>query len=108
LIERIGAPAGDVTRSGFRQGVMVNLLNPAIATFYLAIVPTFLPAGAGGDAFAVLAAIHVSMAFACHLVWTAAFDRLRHIITKPAPMRVLELLAGGTLLALAVRTVARG
>jgi threonine/homoserine/homoserine lactone efflux protein len=30
----------------FRQGCAVNLLNPAIAIFYLFVVPSFLPSGA--------------------------------------------------------------
>jgi hypothetical protein len=30
-------------RGSFRQGLTVNILNPAIATFYLIVVPSFLP-----------------------------------------------------------------
>ena len=38
--------AVQVRRTSFRQGVTVNILNPAISTFYLVVVPTFLPTGA--------------------------------------------------------------
>ena len=49
-------PGGDASDArdgpGFRQGVIVNLLNPPIITFYL-VLPTFLRPSAGLAAFAV-------------------------------------------------------
>jgi threonine/homoserine/homoserine lactone efflux protein len=62
------------TRGAWRQGLTVNLLNPPIIVFYLAVVPTFVPAGGGLIAFATLAAIHLGLAFTCHTGWALAFD----------------------------------
>jgi threonine/homoserine/homoserine lactone efflux protein len=95
------------TEAALRQGLTVNLLNPPIIVFYLVVVPTFVPAGAGLAGFAALAAIHVTMAFVCHLGWALAFDRLRGFVGRPGPLRVLEAGAGAALLYLAVRTLLR-
>jgi threonine/homoserine/homoserine lactone efflux protein len=99
---------GSSSRSGFVQGAVANLLNPAIATFYLTVVPVFL----GGTArpavrFALLATIHITLAFVCHSAWALALDAMRAIWSRPAARRALEILTGVALLALALR-VARG
>jgi threonine/homoserine/homoserine lactone efflux protein len=90
----------------FRQGLTVNLLNPAITTFYVAVVPTFVPAGAPGWYYAFLAALHVVLAFICHSMWTVAFDRLRRWMEGPAVARVLDVATAGVLITLAVKVLA--
>lgn len=92
------------TRS-FRQGLTVNLLNPAVTTFYLVVVPSFLPSGAPPGYFAALAAIHVSLALACHGVWVLAFDRVRHFFHRPVARRTLEAISGIALVGLALRVL---
>ena len=87
----------------FREGVTVNLLNPPIAVFYLAVVPAFIPEGASHGYYVMLATIHVAMAFACHSVWAFAMDRLRHLLTYPAARLTLEGLTAAALLLLAGR-----
>jgi threonine/homoserine/homoserine lactone efflux protein len=82
---------------------MVNLLNPPIITFYL-VLPTFLRPSAGPAAFAVLAAIHVSMAFVVHTIWAVSFARLRDGFTRPAARRLLDAGAGVALLSFALWT----
>jgi threonine/homoserine/homoserine lactone efflux protein len=91
--------------TGFRQGLAVNLLNPAIATFYLVVVPSFLPPGSPRWYFAVLAAIHVTLAFVCHGVWALALDRLRRFFRPPMARRLLGAATGFALLALAARVL---
>ena len=107
LESRLHTDRGAGSHAAFSQGLTVNLLNPPIIVFYLVVVPTFVPAGAGLAGFAPLAAIHVTMAFVCHLGWALLFDRLRRVLRQPGPLRVLEAGAGATLLYLAVRTVLR-
>jgi threonine/homoserine/homoserine lactone efflux protein len=111
-LERSGTGRAHVevssTRSGFCQGVVANLLNPAIATFYLTVVPAFL----GGTPrpavrFALLATFHITLAFVCHSAWALALDAMRAIWSRPAARRALETLTGLALLALALR-LARG
>jgi threonine/homoserine/homoserine lactone efflux protein len=108
--DRTTAPRADggISRSGsFRQGLTVNLLNPSIATFYLVVVPTFLPSGAPRGYFVLFAALHVAMAFACHGMWALALDTLRHFFRRPHARRALEAATGVALLALALRIVLR-
>ncbi len=106
---RVPATAASATPGGaaLRQGLITNLLNPSISTFYLAIVPTFLPAGARTTDFLVLAAIHISLAFVCHCGWATAFDRLRVWFARRAFARVLEGALSVALLWLAWRLVVR-
>jgi threonine/homoserine/homoserine lactone efflux protein len=89
--------------AGFREGLATNLLNPAVATFYFVIVPSFLSPPAPAGRFAVLAAIHVTMAFAYHLTWAWAFHALRRFWSHPAARRAVETLTGVALIALALR-----
>lgn len=87
------------------QGIMVNIANPSIVTFYLAGVPAFIPAGASSRYFALLAAIHVTMAMTCHAAWSLALDRVRQLFQRPAARRLLEGLSGLALLGLAARVL---
>jgi threonine/homoserine/homoserine lactone efflux protein len=101
-----GRPDGDVVSvAAFRQGLLTNLLNPPIVTFYLIVVPTFLPPGGGTAAFALLAAIHIVIAFGCHVAWATAFDRMGHVFTAPGARRGLDAAAGIAILALAARVL---
>jgi threonine/homoserine/homoserine lactone efflux protein len=97
--ERVSEP--DVGPA-FRDGIAVNLLNPPIATFYLVVVPSFIPAPAFGS-FALLASIHVGMALFSHAVWAIGFDKLRTVWVRPATRRIVDAVVGVALLALAVR-----
>ena len=90
-------------RSAFRGGVTVNLLNPPVATFYIVIVPSFLPQPAASARFVLYAAIHVGLALLCHAAWAAGFDRLRAFWSRPAARRGLEAITGAALVALAWR-----
>jgi len=92
------------TRTGVRQGLAANLLNPPIATFYFTVVPSFLPPGGLAQRrFFLYAAVHVSMAFGCHCAWAVALGTLRNVWAHPAARRTLETATGAALLALAWR-----
>lgn len=96
-------PSGPDLGAAFRDGVVVNLLNPPIATFYIVVVPSFMPAAAAPGRFALLAGIHVVLAFLCHTAWASGFDVLRRVWARPAARRGVETVIGLALLALAVR-----
>jgi threonine/homoserine/homoserine lactone efflux protein len=98
-----GVVSPEERRASFRQGLTVNLLNPAITTFYLVVVPSFLPTGAPRWYYAALASMHIAIAFTCHGVWAMAFDRLREFFRMPTARRVLEAATGVALLGLAAR-----
>jgi threonine/homoserine/homoserine lactone efflux protein len=92
--------------ASYRQGLTVNLLNPAITTFYIAVVPSFMPEQAPWGYYGMLAAAHVALAFASHTMWLLAFDRLRKLMEGPAMTRALDLVTAGVLMALAVKVLA--
>jgi threonine/homoserine/homoserine lactone efflux protein len=103
------SPSGSTAEGvSFREGLSVNLLNPAIASFYFSIVPSFMPPGAAWEYFGALAVSHVSMAFLCHSAWALAFGRLRHLLERGSTWRVLEAVVGLTLLLLAAHVLLRG
>ena len=89
----------------YRQGLTVNLLNPAITSFYLVVLPSFIPDGAPPWYYAMLAAAHVIIAFICHMAWMLAFDRLRRGAARPGLIRALEVVTGLVLIALAIKVM---
>jgi threonine/homoserine/homoserine lactone efflux protein len=92
-------------RSSLVEGLAVNLLNPAIISFYLAVVPTFLPPSPPRGYFALLAASHVGMALACHAGWAYAFHTLRQIFARAVVQRTLELVTAAAMLWLSWRVL---
>lgn len=99
-------PGGQVHLS-LREGLMVNLLNPSIPSFYLAVVPSFVPAGRPLSWFALLAACHVSMALAAHSLWAVALDAVRAVFARPVARRALEVATGLALISLGGRVLLR-
>jgi threonine/homoserine/homoserine lactone efflux protein len=97
--------ASAANRSAFRQGLVTNLLNPSIVTFYVAVVPSFVPPGAGPARFALLASLHVVIAFACHVAWATLLDRLRALLAHARVERMLQAATGAALVWLAVRMI---
>lgn len=104
----IGARADGQEHAAIREGVLVNLLNPAIITFYLAVVPTFVPQDASPFYYGLLAVTHVTMAFVVHCAWAFGFDGLRHVLDRPAARMAVEGLTAVALLVLALRVLSAG
>lgn len=87
-----------------REGFVTNVLNPSLATFYLVILPEFIPRGAPFAASALtLTAIHVGLAITWHLSWAAAGGTLADTLARTRPRRALEAISGIALLALALK-----
>ena len=91
-----------------RDGLLTNLLNPAITTFYLVAVPTFLPTrtlrlGQDAPTYVFYTAIHVGLALLCHCGWASGLARLRSAWSGMTARVVLSGLSGLALLLLAVR-----
>ena len=86
------------------EGFVTNALNPAIATFYLILVPQFIPRDAQVIPSALLlTAIHITLAITWHIVWAAAGATLARTLAVGRPRRILEGITGVALLALAVK-----
>lgn len=88
-----------------RDGLTVNLLNPAIMTFYLTVVPSFMPRQASPGRYVGLAAIHVCLAFVVHCAWAVSLDRLRPALERPGARRFLDGLTTIAMLVLAGRVL---
>jgi threonine/homoserine/homoserine lactone efflux protein len=87
-----------------REGFVTNMLNPSLATFYLLILPQFIPRGAPPVGSALtLTAFHVSLALTWHLTWAAAGGTLSATLGRTTPRRILEGISGAALLGLAVK-----
>ena len=87
-----------------REGFLTNALNPSLATFYLVIVPQFVPRSAPfAKSALILTAIHVSLAATWHLTWAVAGGTLAATLSRTGPRRTLEAISGTALLALALK-----
>ena len=87
-----------------REGFVTNALNPSLATFYLLIIPQFVPRGAPVVASVLtLTAFHVSLALTWHLTWAAAGGTLSDALTRTTPRRALEGISGVALVGLALK-----
>lgn len=87
------------------DGLVINLLSPIIISFYLSVVPSFIPAGASRLYYSMLAASHVTMAFLCHSMWATGLDAMRRWFVAPWTRRALQAGTGLALLALAARVI---
>jgi threonine/homoserine/homoserine lactone efflux protein len=87
------------------DGLAINLLSPIIISFYLSVVPSFIPAGASRLYYSMLAASHVLMAFLCHSMWATALDAMRRWFVAPWTRRALQAATGLALIGLALRVI---
>ncbi len=103
-LEATGQSQASAATTGFAQGLANNLVNPAIATFYLAVVPSFLADETALSArYVVYAALHITMAFTYHSCWVWALHAMRTFWSRPIARKALETLTGLALMALAAK-----
>jgi threonine/homoserine/homoserine lactone efflux protein len=103
LTPNVAHHSGTQLVSYFRDGLGINLLSPVIISFYLTVVPSFMPPGARVMYYALLAVSHVGLALFCHSMWATALDVIRHWFAPPAARRALQAATGLALIALAIR-----
>jgi len=97
------APPQSAVRNLY-EGFITNILNPAIATFYLVLLPQFIPEGAPiVRSVMMLTGVHIGLAATWHVLWAAAGGTLARVLAGGRPRQVLEALAGTALLALAIK-----
>ena len=99
----VTAPVG--SRRAFREGVLVEALNPKTAGFFLAFIPQFLDPAAGPVALQFLALGFVSVALntlADIVVAFAASAVRQGAATRPSLIRRLREASGAAMIALGI------
>ena len=98
-------PARSHAGAYFADGLTINLLSPVIISYYLSVVPSFIPVGASRLYYSGLAATHVSLAVACHAMWAASLDAMRRWFVQPWRRRTLQAATGVALIALGIKVM---
>jgi threonine/homoserine/homoserine lactone efflux protein len=101
LVLDASVPAMGVRRA-FREGVLVEALNPKTAAFFLAFLPQFVdPAGNVAAQFVLLGVVSVALNTAADVVVAFLAGRLRDGAgTRPGLVRRLREASGATMVAL--------
>ena len=99
------APTRSHVGAFFGDGLAINILSPVIISFYLSVVPTFIPAGASRLYYPMLASSHVGMALLCHSAWATGLDAMRRWFIAPWTRRTLQIATGLALIGLAARII---
>jgi threonine/homoserine/homoserine lactone efflux protein len=97
-------PAVGVRRA-FKEGVIVEALNPKTAAFFLAFLPQFVDPAAGNVAmqFIVLGTVSVALNTAVDVVVTYAASAVRNrLAARPIIIRRMRQSSGGILCALGI------
>jgi threonine/homoserine/homoserine lactone efflux protein len=87
----------------FREGVVVEALNPKTAAFFLAFIPQFLDASAGAVAlpFILLGCISVTLNTLADIVVAVGASRIREgAATRPGLIKRLREISGASMIAL--------
>jgi len=98
----VSAPAMG-TRRAFREGVVVEALNPKTAAFFLAFIPQFLDPSAGAVAlpFILLGCISVALNTLVDIVVAISASRIREgAATRPGLIKRLREISGASMIAL--------
>ncbi|GAB2728142.1 LysE family translocator [Nocardioides pakistanensis] len=88
----------------FLTGLSTNLLNPKIAIFYTALLPTLAPAAVPAPwSMAVLVGIHALLTVTWFAGFSYALTRARAVFERPRVRRALDRLTGVVLVGFAIR-----
>jgi len=101
--DTVGPPVG--ARRAFREGVLVEALNPKTAAFFLAFIPQFVDPSAGHIAlqFVVLGFVSVALNTLADIVVALAASGIRKGATaRSGLIRRLREASGGAMIALGV------
>jgi threonine/homoserine/homoserine lactone efflux protein len=99
------APRPTGTRRAFREGVLVEALNPKTAAFFLAFVPQFLDPAQGRVAlqFLVLGFVSVALNTLADIAVAVAANGLREgAVARPSLVRRLREASGAAMIALGI------
>jgi threonine/homoserine/homoserine lactone efflux protein len=90
--------------TGFRAGILTNLLNPKVGVFFVTFLPGFVPSGASVAAVTALyGAIFVVLTAAYWVVLLGLAARVTSWMSTPAVRRRLDVATAGVLVAFGIR-----
>jgi threonine/homoserine/homoserine lactone efflux protein len=90
--------------TGFKAGILTNLLNPKVGVFFVTFLPGFVPDGSSvGLMTAAFGAIFVALTALYWLVLLALAGRVTDWMNTPAVRRRLDVTTAGVLVAFGVR-----
>jgi threonine/homoserine/homoserine lactone efflux protein len=97
--DRIGGRAAEPTLARtYRQGIVVNVLNPKTALFFLAFLPQFVdPDGSTRAQLAMLGAIFVVIAFTSDLVWALVAGTAGTLLRRSRTFLRVQRYVSGTI-----------
>ncbi|WP_432542402.1 LysE family translocator [Kineococcus sp. SYSU DK002] len=98
-----GAVPGPVA---FRSGLVSCVLNPKVGLFFLAVVPQFVPAGAGVGATLLLGVVEAAVALTYLTVLAHGAARAVGWLRRPRVTRALDRVSAAVLTAFGVGTIA--
>jgi threonine/homoserine/homoserine lactone efflux protein len=104
------APTGSLRRV-FADGLIVNLLNPKVAVFFLAFLPQFVDPSRGSAAaqIVVLGLVLTAIGLTSNVAYALAAAGLRRgLLRRPGALRRLPRVSGGIYLALGVAAAFAG
>lgn len=93
---------GEDGSTGFRRGLVANLLNPKAALFFVTVLPGFLPAAAERLDVAILSALYILVATAIHLLVVGAAEIAQRRLADPKVSVWMHRVQALTLLAVAL------
>ena len=85
-------------RRSFTQGVVVNVLNPKVALFFLSFLPQFIhpEAGRPGLQALVLGLVFVSIGFCTDGTYSLVSSHLRHVLLRGKALPFVQRWVAGT------------
>lgn len=90
--------------TGFRRGLITNLLNPKVGAFYVAMLPQFIPADAPHAAMGLLlAGVHVGEGLLWSTVLIGCAALMSGALRAPAVRRLLDRVTGIVIVAFGIR-----
>ncbi|MFI6792547.1 LysE family translocator [Nonomuraea sp. NPDC050383] len=91
-------------RTGFRRGLVTNLLNPKVGAFYVAMLPQFIPDGAPHAAMGLLlAGVHVTEGLVWSTVLVGFATLMAGVLRTPRVRRVLDRVTGVVIVGFGLR-----
>ncbi|MBA9004572.1 MULTISPECIES: LysE family translocator [Thermomonospora] len=101
-----GADPAPRSWTGFRQGLLTNVLNPKAAVFFVALMPQFLPGSAGVADTLLLSVVAAAISAVWFSVVSAVVGALRRVFARPAVRRRMDAVTGTVLVGLGLRLAA--